>query len=152
MRGAYVLIIKIETPTEVHIESLGQLTFQPGKWVYVGSAMGNGSTSLENRLLRHFRDEKTIYWHIDYLLATDAELVYAIWAESPNLIECELAQKISSSTDFDPGPQRFGSSDCKKKCSSHIFKCHNDNPLDETLCQIFHNLKLKPHLTKTGLL
>ena len=152
MRGAYVLIIKIENPTEVHIKSLGELTFQPGKWVYVGSAMGNGSTSLENRLLRHFRDEKTIYWHIDYLLATDVELAYAIWAESPNPIECEVAQKISSSTDFDSGPKRFGSSDCRKGCSSHIFKSCSNAPLDKTIYQVFAKLGLEPHLTRTGLL
>jgi len=64
------------------IKSLGEILFEPGLWVYVGSAMGSGSTSLENRLGRHFRKEKTIYWHIDYLLDSDAKIIEAIWAES----------------------------------------------------------------------
>ena len=152
MRGVYVLIIKIENPTHVYVKSLGQLKFQPSIWVYVGSAMGNGSTSLENRLRRHFRNEKTLYWHIDYLLATDAKLTHAIWAECLEPMECELAQRIASCDIFEPGPQRFGSSDCRRRCSAHIFRSLNDARLDGILCQVFHDLKLRPHLTKTGLL
>jgi Uri superfamily endonuclease len=152
LRGAYVLVIKIEVPTEVNIKSLGRFTFQPGRWIYVGSAMGNGSTSLENRIRRHFRREKTMYWHIDYLLSANVKLLYAIWAESPKHIECDLAQRISSSEVFDPGPRRFGSSDCRMGCLAHIFKSNIDAPLDEILYQTFSSLELQSHLTKDGLL
>lgn len=152
MKGVYILVIIIEAPTEVNIRSLGHLTFQPGTWLYVGSAMGGGSTSLENRLRRHFRKEKAIYWHIDYLLSANVKLPYAIWAESSKYMECDLAQTISSSETFDPGPQKFGSSDCRKGCSAHIFKSNIDGPLDEILCQAFRRMRLRPHLTKDGLL
>lgn len=152
MKGVYILVIMIEAPTEVKIKSLGHLTFQPGTWLYVGSAMGSGSTSLENRLRRHFRKEKTIYWHIDYLLSANVKLPFAIWAESPKHMECDLAQTISSSETFDLGPQRFGSSDCRKGCSAHIFKSNIDGPLDVILCQAFSRLGLQSHVTKDGVL
>ena len=67
MKGAYLLIMEIKQTVTIQIKSLGSVSFAPGEWVYVGSGMGNGSTSIENRLLRHFRDDKKIYWHIDYL-------------------------------------------------------------------------------------
>ncbi|MHA1950564.1 MAG: DUF123 domain-containing protein [Candidatus Thorarchaeota archaeon] len=59
MKGAYVLIIEISETVDIQIQSLGNVSFQPGSWIYVGSAMGAGSTNLENRIKRHFRSEKT---------------------------------------------------------------------------------------------
>jgi len=112
--------------------------------------MGDGSTSLENRLKRHFRKEKTIYWHIDYLLDAGTEIEEAIWAESTEPAECILAQSIAAHPYFIPGPRAFGSSDCRSGCIAHTYFYDSDNQIHNNLIQVFHNLGLKPHVTKTG--
>ncbi len=150
MKGAYILVIRVEQPVSVHIKSLGDISFGSGLWVYVGSAMGDGSTSLENRLKRHFRKEKTIYWHIDYLLDACTEIEEAIWAESTEPLECNLAQSIAAHPDFIPGPRAFGSSDCRRGCIAHTYFYDGEEQLHNKLMQVFHNLGLKPHVTKTG--
>jgi Uri superfamily endonuclease len=150
MKGAYTLVIDIEKPIMVKIKSIGDVMFDSGIWVYVGSAMGEGSTNLENRLRRHFRSEKTVYWHIDHLLAADVQLIEAIWAESTEHSECNIAQAISAHEDYSPGPHRFGSSDCKQRCPAHIFTYMGEEPVRESLLQILRNLDLQPILTKDG--
>jgi Uri superfamily endonuclease len=152
MKGAYVLIIKIERPMEVKIRSLGDVTFESGVWVYVGSAMGDGSTNLENRLRRHFRSEKTIYWHIDHLLDSGANLVKAYWTESPTHAECDIAQELQSRDSFRVGPKRFGSSDCKKGCRAHILRFSLDTGVEEVIETTFERLGFKPSLTSDGIL
>lgn len=152
MKGAYMLIIQVEQPVSVQIKSMGEVSFESGLWVYVGSAMGDGSTSLENRLRRHFRKEKTIYWHIDYLLDADTEIVEAIWAESIKPIECDLVQSIAAHDDFRPGPKAFGSSDCRRGCIAHTYFYEGDEKIHNSLIQVFRRLSLQPHVTKNGLL
>jgi Uri superfamily endonuclease len=112
--------------------------------------MGDGSTSLENRLLRHFRKEKTISWHIDYLLDADTEIVEAMWAESGEPIECDLAQSIAAHDDFIPGPRTFGSSDCRRGCIAHTYFYQGDGQIHKSLIQVFRGLGFQPHVTKTG--
>ncbi|MFW9805550.1 MAG: DUF123 domain-containing protein [Candidatus Thorarchaeota archaeon] len=152
MKGAYALIIQVDKAVTVKIKSLRHFTFEPGVWIYVGSAMGNGSTSLENRLHRHFRKEKTIYWHIDYLLDIGTELVEAIWAESEHCIECDIAQAISNHPNYSSGLGGFGSSDCQRGCVAHIFQYHGDDPIRDSLYQIFQGLDLQPNFTNDGIL
>jgi Uri superfamily endonuclease len=43
---------------------LGKVAFQPGLYIYTGSAMAG----LRDRLLRHPSDQKKRRWHIDYFL------------------------------------------------------------------------------------
>jgi Uri superfamily endonuclease len=148
MKGAYMLIIGIKRPVSVQIKSLGEITFGSGLWTYVGSAMGDGSTSLENRLSRHFRKEKTIYWHIDYLLDAQTEIEGAIWTESSRSVECELSQTIAAKDDFVAGPRGFGASDCRKGCVSHIYLYLGEKPLDNRLKIVCRELGLHPHMAK----
>lgn len=152
MKGAYALITQVNKTVNVKIKSLRHAKFEPGVWIYVGSAMGNGSTSLENRLNRHFRKEKTIYWHIDYLLDIGTELVEAIWAESANHVECDIAQAISAHPSYNPGMKGFGSSDCTRGCAAHIFQYLGNEPAQTALLQIFRGLNLQPNVTKDGIL
>ncbi|MBD3406456.1 MAG: DUF123 domain-containing protein [Candidatus Lokiarchaeota archaeon] len=121
MKGVYAIIIKIEKKLELTIGRLGKVCFTPGIYVYSGSAMGQGSTSLENRLKRHFSESKTIHWHIDYLVAM-AKSVKAWYAESSNRRECELAQEMDKSNKFERAIKGFGSSDCKSGCYAHLYK------------------------------
>jgi Uri superfamily endonuclease len=152
MKGVYVLIIQVKQPVKVQIKSLGDTEFDPGVWVYVGSAMGTGSTSIKNRLRRHFRKEKTIYWHIDYLLNEDIEIEKAIWAQSERHLECELAQSLASNDEFNAGPKGFGASDCKSGCIAHIFKHQSGKSSDDVLTGIFVGLNLQPQSSMDGIL
>lgn len=62
---------------EIVVGKLGVLEAQPGYYVYVGSAFGPGGVAA--RVGRHFRREKTLRWHMDYLreVAQIEEVWYA---------------------------------------------------------------------------
>lgn len=150
MRGGYVLLIYIPSKTSLRIKSLGSISIDSGHWVYIGSAMGLGSTSLENRISRHFRSKKKVHWHIDYLLSSKTKLKSAIWASSQNPIECELVTKLEANSNFRAGPKGFGASDCKKKCISHLYQVLNEENIEDVISDIFRELKLKPKITYDG--
>ena len=108
MKGAYVLIIGLPKSAEIQVGQLGKIKFKNGFYAYVGSALGG----LEARISRHFRKEKKIHWHIDYLL---------VWAMIKDvyiseLKECDIVKKLA---DYLPCVRGFGSSDCD--CKSHLF-------------------------------
>ncbi|MFW9794566.1 MAG: DUF123 domain-containing protein [Candidatus Thorarchaeota archaeon] len=150
MKGAYVLIIRIEKDVNVQIKSLGRVTFQAGTWVYVGSAMGDGSTSLENRIKRHFSSDKTIYWHIDYLLDKEVKLQKVFWAQSSTHSECDIAQQIQSRTEFQEGPRHFGSSDCQKECAAHLFGFNDVDSVEDVIEDVFKQVSLHPSISTDG--
>ncbi|MFX1530935.1 MAG: DUF123 domain-containing protein, partial [Promethearchaeota archaeon] len=59
MKGSYILIIYISEINEVTIGSLGNIIFNEGFYLYIGSAMGSyGSSTLENRVKRHISKSK----------------------------------------------------------------------------------------------
>jgi Uri superfamily endonuclease len=150
MKGVYVLIIQITTQQKILIKSLGEFQFKEGIWLYVGSAMGVGSTSLENRLARHFRKEKKIHWHIDVFLQDPAVLQAAIWAESVQPFECKVAQSIEKSEECISGPVGFGASDCMSLCTSHLFRCREGKKAQDIINRIFANFGLEPRITYDG--
>ena len=150
MKGAYLLIMEIKQTVTIQIKSLGSVSFAPGEWVYVGSGMGNGSTSIENRLLRHFRDDKKIYWHIDYLLSAGAMVTKALGIESQKHVECLLARTLSDHDNFLPGPRGFGSSDCRKGCGTHIYHYQGKQPIGDSLRQVLDKLGLSAQVTRDG--
>ncbi|TFG29262.1 GIY-YIG nuclease family protein [Candidatus Thorarchaeota archaeon] len=150
MRGAYVLVIDLNENRKFQFKSIGNLTCEKGTWLYVGSAMGKGSTSLENRIRRHFHHEKTVHWHIDHLLKSGSEIRNAIWAESSIRVECDIAKGVEQMKDIYPGPKGFGSSDCRKKCWSHLFQSKVDSGLERKIKRVFTTLNLEPRITEDG--
>ncbi|UCE09201.1 MAG: GIY-YIG nuclease family protein [Candidatus Thorarchaeota archaeon] len=143
MKGVYALIISLDKITSIKAGSLGSMAIQDGTWVYVGSAMGNGSTSLENRIRRHLTAEKAIHWHIDYLLEK-ASVVRALYSETQNRQECVLASAIFNSGHFALGPKGFGSSDCHSSCGSHLFLYEGSLQIEEVLLNAFRSIGLQP--------
>lgn len=120
MRGSYVLITRMKKDSEVGIGKLGKLNFKKGFYCYVGSAMGK-SMSLENRVKRHFRKEKKIRWHIDYLLANpNVSIEGVVLFPSKKRMECFISQTIEKHAD--ETISRFGSSDCNCKGHLHYFR------------------------------
>ena len=118
LRGAYCLCVFVEEEVGVEVGALGMLSFAPGRYVYVGSAL-NG---LVARVLRHINtsrgEHKAIRWHIDYLLkerGVSVEYVYVVVTDRER--ECELARAVLGRGEPVKG---FGCSDCR--CVSHLFK------------------------------
>jgi Uri superfamily endonuclease len=112
-RGTYVLLLDFFSPRDLKVGSLGILHFNPGRYCYVGSAMGG----LDQRLSRHLRKEKTIRWHIDNLTVS-ADRVEA-WESYPDPIpECDLA-RMAEACGMVPVHPGFGCSDCR--CRTHLF-------------------------------
>ncbi|MHA1654084.1 MAG: GIY-YIG nuclease family protein [Candidatus Thorarchaeota archaeon] len=144
MRGVYVLLLEVDRTLTARVGSGREMLFEPGMWVYVGSAMGRGSTSLEKRVRRHLTGARSLHWHIDYLLAAGAGAKCALTAESTERLECRLAQTIDAHPEFRTGPRGFGASDCTSGCISHIFKYDGENDMESVLSAIMIELGLKP--------
>jgi Uri superfamily endonuclease len=146
LKGVYVLIINVLESIRLKIGALGELVFHQGMWVYVGSALGNGSTSLGNRLDRHFSQNKTIHWHIDYLLDGGARVQNAIWAESDENMECQVLKSLETESNFMIGPRGFGSSDCQSRCQSHILEVNLEEDVIRRIMTVFQSLGLNPRI------
>ena len=125
MRGVYVLIIQVDENVDVNVGALGKLTFEKGLYAYVGSAQAN----LEQRIKRHLRKEKRLFWHIDYLLNDSvARIVKVLYKQANRIEECELAEVIGERGEPVDG---FGCSDCS--CKSHLFRIGDYRFLQESM-------------------
>jgi Uri superfamily endonuclease len=102
----------------VKIGALGDIKFDKGCYIYVGSAFN----SLLPRIIRHLKvsreDHRVIHWHIDYLLKEKEVLIERVYVKvNGQKKECMLAEKALM---HGVPIKKFGSSDCK--CVSHLFR------------------------------
>ena len=111
--GAYVLHIRLEQDTVLHLTGRPPIHLSAGRYLYCGSARGPGG--IKARVGRHMRTDKTIHWHIDHLTA--AGRVVGAWVYG-GASECALASCLTPFPTPAPG---FGSSDCPV-CASHLFQ------------------------------
>ncbi|NHJ13324.1 MAG: GIY-YIG nuclease family protein [Candidatus Thorarchaeota archaeon] len=148
MRGVYALVIELETPSTRKVGGLGDVEFSDGAWIYIGSAMGRGSTSLENRISRHFNNRKKNHWHIDHLLDTSASLISAVWAQSETSMECKVVQGLKKRTSFASGPKGFGATDCHENCGTHLYFYGGSENVEELLTATMENLGLNPVISR----
>jgi Uri superfamily endonuclease len=107
---SYQLSIDVDRPVRVRVGRLGRFLFPAGRYVYTGSAKRN----LEARIARHLRKEKTLRWHIDWLLSAPGVVVVSVKRSGES--ECALNQRAGG-TVVAPG---FGASDCRSGCRSHL--------------------------------
>jgi len=116
-RGSYILILRLPRARTLNVGKLGRVKFKAGYYLYAGSALKN----LTQRLERHKRERKTLFWHIDYLRA-HAEVHLALPIRASDPLECELADALKRISEWEiPG---FGCSDCS--CSSHLYGMSKD--------------------------
>ncbi len=106
----YQLLIEVARPLRRAIGSLGTFDFSAGRYVYTGSAR----RGLEARIARHLRADKTLRWHIDYLLTAPDVRVIDVKRSSRN--ECALNRALRGQVPV-PG---FGASDCRAGCGAHL--------------------------------
>ena len=111
-RGTYIAVFALSQRCHLRIGRLGCLLFEPGLYLYAGSAQRN----LLARLARHSRRAKPLRWHIDCLSA-QAVMLGAMIVPGPRERECELAGGLGHLYQLVmPG---FGASDCG--CGGHLF-------------------------------
>ena len=127
--GTYILWLELAEESSLGVGSLGKVTFAPGYYAYVGSALGG----LAARLARHRRATKRMHWHIDYLLqrATIREIWHHTGAER---LECAWAQALARMGGISPGVRGFGASDCS--CATHLFFCRGPISRDAFQAQL----------------
>lgn len=107
---SYQLWIALRRPQTITVGRLGEFHFPAGVYVYTGSAKRN----IEARIARHCRRDKTLRWHVDYLLAAEGVELFCIGRSARR--ECVLNRKVGGEV-LVPG---FGASDCRKGCGSHL--------------------------------
>ncbi len=107
---SYQLVIEVPAPVRCTVGRLGTLEFPAGSYVYTGSAR----RALEARLARHARREKTLRWHIDYLLAAPG--VRVVEVRRSRRAECAWNRATKGHAVI-PG---FGASDCRAGCGAHL--------------------------------
>lgn len=118
-RGTYALFLTFDSSADIEVGSLGILHFDPGKYCYIGSALGG----LDQRLSRHLRKEKKIRWHIDNLTVS-ADSMEA-WESFPDYVdECMLAH-CAVECGMVRVHRGFGCSDCR--CETHLFRVTGDS-------------------------
>lgn len=144
MKGIYALVIKVPHSLQVDIGVTKDVRFRKGEFVYVGSAQGEGSTNLENRLKRHFSKKKKIHWHIDYLLDNQVILQDAVLAITDDKMECELVKSLIRTNYFEWGPSGFGASDCKSRCISHLLSYSMKTGLLQAIIDVFKEIGFSP--------
>jgi Uri superfamily endonuclease len=125
--GAYVLDLVLGRRTTLAIASLGRPTLAPGRYLYVGSALGPGG--IRARAGRHLRRRKTRRWHVDHLRARAAlRGVVSL----PGGGECEVIAALRAIRAVAVPVPGFGSSDCRR-CLAHLLLARPDLDLGETL-------------------
>jgi Uri superfamily endonuclease len=125
LKGIYVLIIQVSEGINLDVGAIGKIAFKKGLYAYVGSAQIN----LEKRIRRHFRKHKRKFWHVDYLLDSDAAKIAKVFFKNANKTEeCETAKTIGERGRAISG---FGCSDCN--CNSHLFHISDYRFLQETM-------------------
>ena len=106
----YQLLIEVVRPLRATIGRFGRFAFPAGRYIYTGSARRN----FEARIARHLRREKTLRWHIDYLLAAPGVRIVSVRRYRED--ECAINHATAGNL---PVPY-FGASDCRMGCGSHL--------------------------------
>jgi Uri superfamily endonuclease len=124
--GSYLLLLALAEPVCLEIGRLGRRTFRPGRYVYLGSALGPGGVAA--RLNRHLRANKRTHWHIDYLTPA-APIVGTGTVYGPDRCECTWAHALRKLDGATAPVNGFGSSDCRSGCIAHLWRLPDGLPL-----------------------
>jgi Uri superfamily endonuclease len=144
--GVYTLLLFIAKEITVPAGKLGKQKFPRGYYTYTGSALGKGA-SLKNRISRHLKKEKKIFWHIDYLLAEESVSVKAIVAaETVEKIECKVNRYLKELDNAKVLIKGFGASDCKNSCGSHLLYFPGNNEPEKLIQKYVEGLQGQQHV------
>lgn len=143
-RGIYTLLLFVSKEITVTAGKLGKQKFPIGYYMYTGSALGKGAC-LKNRISRHLKKNKKLFWHIDYLLTDRNVCVKAIVvAETGEKIECKVNRYLQGTAGAKVLANGFGASDCKTGCGSHLLFFPEMFEPNKILQELSANLQLLP--------
>jgi len=126
--GTYILDLEVSKRVNI---STRQLSWDllAGFYLYFGSVRGVTSTSIQNRIIRHFNLKKSIFWHIDYLTTHKGVILHQAYYKT-GLKNTECQNLVNFSGEHSVRIiDKFGSSDCRNKCGGHLLylgKLKND--------------------------
>jgi len=136
--GTYTLAILVPAETRIDVGALGTRSFHRGYYAYTGTAFGKNAQSLAGRILRHLRRDNKKRWHIDYLLAANnVEITSVIAACTKEKMECEINQHLGDRLQATIPARGFGSSDCRKRCGSHLLYLGLDENVAERIADLY---------------
>nr|MDO8081997.1 GIY-YIG nuclease family protein [Candidatus Freyarchaeota archaeon] len=143
-KGVYSLLIELEAETLIQVGKLGRIHFLSGFYVYTGSAMGNGASSLRGRIMRHLSDEKKNFWHIDYFLSSEfSKVLGVVFAETVENREHDMVSALKENAEV--VCRKFGASDCERSCVSHLlYLGQNPHKNLEFIKEAYKKLELEP--------
>ncbi|OED30480.1 DUF123 domain-containing protein [Methanosphaera sp. WGK6] len=137
-KGNYCLIINMKENTTIKIGAKGNMDFEKGFYVYVGSALG----TLSNRIKRHLSNDKKKHWHADYLLLHETtKIEQVIYTYCTEKIECEISHEINQDTS--KYIKSFGCSDCN--CNSHLYYFDTYEDALESCINSYKKIEYKPY-------
>lgn len=137
-KGVYTLIVSVPSEKRIAIGKIGVQRFPKGYYAYTGSALGKGALSLGGRISRHLRKNKRKRWHIDFLLADeDAVVISALTWSTDERAECEINQCLQKKMHAEVPVPKFGSSDCRKGCRSHLLYFGCDERIVKNLTKLY---------------
>ena len=113
-KGAYLLAFRLREPVRLDIPRLDAVRAMADWYVYAGTARGSGG--IRSRVMRHFRTNKKIHWHIDQLTVQAAQMTALA---VPDGDECDLVRLLLRSRRFTTAIAGFGNTDCRR-CKSHL--------------------------------
>lgn len=131
-RGLYVIWFELDATIHTPVGALGEGTFSPGLYAYVGSAQRHRTA----RIRRHLRKDKPRRWHIDYLLPSGNPVAVSLCEGSKDW-ECRLAQELIDLLGAHRAFPRFGASDCR--CAGHLLGLP-DTPLSSQIAKVDQDL------------
>ena len=145
MRGVYTLIIRSSRPSRIKVGRHLTILLKRDLYLYSGSALGRGSTSLEGRISRHLTREKTRFWHIDRILSSDStRVVSVIFAKTTSKMECKLNAALLKDSGIRVPMRGVGSTDCG--CESHFLMTrYTLSVLRKKVISCYIKLGLRPH-------
>jgi Uri superfamily endonuclease len=144
-RGVYTLVIRCSRPSRITVGRHLTLLLRRGWYLYSGSALGRGSTSLEGRVSRHLTQEKKHFWHIDRILSSDStRVVLVVFAKTTGRMECQLNAALLKDSGIRVPVRGVGSTDCK--CESHFLTTRDTlGVLGRRVRSCYTRLGLRPH-------
>jgi Uri superfamily endonuclease len=144
--GVYTLIIRSAHTRRVRAGRHLSVLLRRGLYLYTGSALGEGSTSLEGRIGRHLRRAKKGFWHIDRILTGRlARVVSVVSAETNGRVECRVNIALLKNPNTRPVSRGIGSSDCR--CHSHLLAADGSLRLvQQEVKSCYAKLRLRPRV------
>ena len=133
MKGSYLLLINLGEDKDIEVGRSGKWHFPSGTYLYCGSAL-NG---IGNRVGRHFDHDKTLHWHIDYLLQ-EGKVFGALIFPDERRLECRIFTTLSHDGSLTIPVKGFGSSDCS--CPSHLLHLADEERLGPLLKTLWKTL------------